>query len=486
MMSEYPKLYPGKRWGIYYGDYAGVEQFALQEFQRGVQFYLPYVVAVRQASAVDARRQEHLALIGTPEDNPLIAELIAHGALSVPDQPQSYTIACQDSPWGNGNRLLVVAGADAAGVLYGVEELCAQLLFHETLLDGAEGLRKRLDEQADFMLSETPAITHRGIWTWGYVIYDYRRFLDNMARLKMNMLTIWNDQVPLNIREILDYAHARGIQVILGFHWGWGLEGVDLSVAADRQRIKEDVLATFREQYAGVGMDGIYFQTLTEHNTQIIAGRSVASWCGELVNDISSALLAENPNLSIQFGLHATSIRDHYTDLADLDDRVTITWEDAGGLPFNYGAQPDELDTYDNTLAYACRLAQFRPGTPFAMVPKGWSLLRWGSDFEHHGPFILGERHPEYVHERLRARQGEWDVMNERWFRYYPLAARFYREIIACRPAKTIVTGLVEDGLFEETIQPSVALLAEMLWNPHQSDTELLARAMRPFYRKGR
>jgi hypothetical protein len=30
-------------------------------------------------------------------------------------------------------------------------------------------------------------------------------------------------------------------------------------------------------------------------------------------------------------------------------------------------------------------------------------------------------------------------------------------------------------------VQPSVALFAEMLWNPRQSDAELLARAMRPY-----
>ncbi len=41
-----------------------------------------------------------------------------------------------------------------------------------------------------------------------------------------------------------------------------------------------------------------------------------------------------------------------------------------------------------------------------------------------------------------------------------------------------MAAGLVEDGLFEEKIQTSVALFAEMLWNPEQSDEELLRHAL--------
>ena len=35
--------------------------------------------------------------------------------------------------------------------------------------------------------------------------------------------------------------------------------------------------------------------------------------------------------------------------------------------------------------------------------------------------------------------------------------------------------------MFEARIQPSVSLFAETLWNPHQSDAEILARALRPY-----
>jgi hypothetical protein len=61
------------------------------------------------------------------------------------------------------------------------------------------------------------------------------------------------------------------------------------------------------------------------------------------------------------------------------------------------------------------------------------------------------------------------------------LAARFYRELLTSSPRGVLATGLVEDGMFEEAIQPSVALFAETLWNPHQTDNDILSRALRPY-----
>ena len=57
-----------------------------------------------------------------------------------------------------------------------------------------------------------------------------------------------------------------------------------------------------------------------------------------MVNDISKDFYTINPKLSIQFGLHATSIRSHYTDLAGLDPRIAITW--ASGLSSDCANRP--------------------------------------------------------------------------------------------------------------------------------------------------
>ena len=45
-------------------------------------------------------------------------------------------------------------------------------------------------------------------------------------------------------------------------------------------------------------------------------------------------ILEENPKLHIQFGLHASSVREHLEDISGVDDRVEIVWEDCGAFPF--------------------------------------------------------------------------------------------------------------------------------------------------------
>ncbi|CAN5392402.1 hypothetical protein BH09VER1_BH09VER1_08120 [soil metagenome] len=485
MESEFKRVYPGPRWNLLFGAFQGIERTAVVELQKILQYYLPYTLVAEAASGADPATLEHVALLGTPSSNKWIAALVESGQLSAPSGDEGYSIALVDSPWGPGCRLLVIAGLAGAGVLYGVQEVAARLFGGGTLLDGFAGRAAWLETCDSFALTETPVVPRRGLWTWGYPIISYQRYLDHMVRLKLNALTLWNDCVPLNLPEVLNYAHLRGIRVTLGFHWGWGHRGsINLSAASDRRRVKEAVLLTYRTQYAHLDHDGIYFQTLTEHKDLLLAGRSTAFWACELVNDTAAELLAEFPDLKIQFGLHATSIGENYRDLATLDSRVTIVWEDCcGQVPYSYyPAQISEVTAdFETMLDYSRRLATFRPGVPMALVSKGWSCIRWLTDFENHSGFILGEQSRLYSAERLLLRQNEWDRINAHWFEHYPLAARFYREMLAVNP-QLIANALVEDGAFEEAIQPSVALFAETLWNPAQSDSEILRRALRPFY----
>jgi hypothetical protein len=44
------------------------------------------------------------------------------------------------------------------------------------------------------------------------------------------------------------------------------------------------------------------------------------------------------------------------------------------------------------------------------------------------------------------------------------------------------VLGLIEDGMFEQKIQFSAALFAEMIWNPHRDGDELLQQAGNSYY----
>ncbi|HOX06502.1 MAG TPA: hypothetical protein PK280_08885 [Planctomycetota bacterium] len=496
MADVHKPVHAGTRWALIHGSYEAVERFAVNELQRTLQRHLPYVMEVRPGADEAARRERHLVLTGTAGANPLLGELVSRGLLRAPEGVGGYSLAVMDSPWGAGRKLLAVCGSDPAGVLHGVVDFSARVLTARVAPDDPRELRRALDEMAPLTLSEGPAVANRGLWTWGYVVYDYRRYIDNMARLKMNMLCLWNDCAPENAAEIVAYAHSRGIKVVWGFHWGWGIEGLDLADREHRRLTREQVLRTYREEYAGLGGDGIYFQTATEHKQLELGGRSVASLACDWVNDIAGALLDVDPGLYIQFGLHAISIGEHCRDLASLDPRVSLVWEDAGAVPYSYDPAedfaatpwyvPPELNTAAKTLEYSRRLAALRPGAEFGMVAKGWMKLRWGVDFEHHGRFVLGERDRAWIRRRLEERRPGWDRVNRQWLRGFPAAARFYRETLDCRPAGMTVLGLVEDGMFEEEIQPSVALFAETLWNPRRPDAELLDLAMSPYYREAR
>ncbi len=477
----------GTRWSILYGAYTGVEQTAVNDLHKLVQFFLPYVLTAQPASSTDSISPDNLILAGTPHTNPLVAEALHQCGLPAPAQPEGYTLASCTSPFSAGKRLLLVAGADAGGVLYGVQELgkilSQKMLFHDRVVRrDSQALRQEFDRLEDFTLSGQPAIQKRGLWTWGYVIRDYRGFIDRMARLKLNLLMIWNDCPPVNAADVIAYAHQHNVQVVFGFHWGWGDPHLRITNPSDRQAIQASVLLRYQADYQPLDLDGIYFQTLTEHNETVLDGQTIAGAACRMVNDIAAELFRLNPRLKIYFGLHATSIREHYRELEDLDRRIPIMWEDAGDFPYSYEPVIQSEETLAKTLEYSRALVAFRPGVEIALLPKGWNALRWDTEFEHHGSFILGEQSAEAIRQRMELLRPRWEKVNALWFKNYPVAARFYREMLSVKPASLSVVGLVEDGLFEAKIQPSVSLLAEMLWNPQRSDDELLKQALSANY----
>ena len=178
-----------------------------------------------------------------------------------------------------------------------------------------------------------------------------------------------------------------------------------------------------------------------------------------------------------------------------MDPRITIAWEDAGLIPYSYNPVtdpadaagmgiPEGIDTIETTLAYSKKLTTLRDNAEFAIVPKGWICLNWDDEFEHHKSFILGRRDKSFVSQRHALQQSRWDKVNQLWLKNYHHAVKFYREILNCKPSAMHVSGLIEDGILEEAIQPSVALFAETLWNPQRDTKEILQRAMNPYYGK--
>src|ERR1035437_4286688 len=155
VLEKYRLRYAGPRWSLLYGSYVGVEEFALNELQRMVQRFVPYIVEVRPSSE-PADEEKNLILVGTRANNRLIAELAAKGLVALPSAPQGYTIACVPSPWKQGFKVAVIAGTDASGVLYGVVEFSKRLA--KIPAETSDKKRVAFDQMAEFKVTKSPGI----------------------------------------------------------------------------------------------------------------------------------------------------------------------------------------------------------------------------------------------------------------------------------------------------------------------------------------
>lgn len=303
-----------------------------------------------------------------------------------------------------------------------------------------------------------PKIGQRGLWSWGHTIYDYRRFIDNMAEIKMNTLIIWNDFVPTNVDDVIAYAHENYIKVYLGYTWGWDQKKPETLSDEYINGIIESSLLLHREQYKNVTCDGIYFQTITEHKNAELSGRSVARVVADMVNTIGGEILKEQPDLKILFGLHATSVLTNLPDIATVDPRISIIWEDVGTFPWAYHAA---MDDFDQTVEITKKIQDLRKEGGFGGVLKGYINLDWRTFKHHEGPCPIGitpRRHIEALERDRRSFERYYQAI---WLKYAPKA----QEMIRHFKYDSMMTVLVEDACFEEKLNFPTALYAELLWD---------------------
>ena len=463
------------RWTLVYDEYKGLQKTALNILSGTVSGYLTYVLPMIKVSELteEIAKERNLLVVGKVKTNPILSALKEKGLIKVPSQAEGYSIYVGKNPLQEEGQIIAIAGFDAHGVLYGCMDFCnrycGKKLYQSGCIYGEHFFENRFDEQlVDWQVSTAPKIKTRAIWTWGHVIYDYRQFFMNMARLRFNEVVMWNDVAPLNAKDIVEYAHSMGIKVIWGFAWGWRtncskmLEDFNEDTAKE---IKETVLNKYEEEYAHIGGDGIYFQSFTEMEQDNIGGKSVAQVVTDLVNDTADALLKKHPQLHIQFGLHATSVKNQLDVIKTVDNRVEIVWEDCGAFPYHYS--PDQIYTFNDTIDFTGKILNLRGNEGgFGAVMKGMVNLAWGS-FEHFTqPYILGERTNSYLAERQVKKNKLWKIVQAGWLKN----AEYVRQMIAyiAKNGKNpILQGLVEDGMFENQIMFPAALFAALLWDPN-------------------
>lgn len=418
---------------------------------------------------VDILTEEEYAASGN-DGNALILRV---DETAVP-QSEGYIINVT-APDEKGYQKIEITAHDEPGLLWGIDDLdhyyICHLRYRGRIADGYFGVFREV--MPEFRRESCPKIEYRGFWTWGYVIYDYRGYIDYMSRWKLNTLIIWNDFVPVNIKEVISYAHSRGVKVILGYSCGWDTS-INLDPGDSRVTAKwhEDVMNLYRGQYKDLGMDGVYFQAFTETSNTEIGGKSIAKLVADWINYIGGDMLAEFPGIEIFFGLHATSIKDRYKELDSVDSRIHLVWEDCGSYPYEY--IPDNTNGFEDTLKYTGELADLRgENERFGVVFKGFTLLNWGK-FRHHARVAIGEADEDMIEALLPDRRYKWVHYNASCLESTDLLKATIQRIASSKAKTKLVTILTEDGLIERIHPQCAAVAAELMWEPDMEVKKVL------------
>lgn len=470
------------------GKYSGIEKKAVELISEALSKYLDYPlpVSLSENTAREDLRNCNLILTGTKDTNPLLSELEKDNAFQKPLQEESYSLTVTGNPFDPNTQIIVIRGYDERGVLYGAADFAAHYIpWAESTNNHMHYFRRIFREEAlpEYSRVSSPGIRHRGIWSWGHVIYDYAAFMKNMARLKMNTLIVWNDYVPVNIRDVIREAHEYGIRIYLGFSWGWNEarhENGGLNIADDEllDEISRGIVEKYENEFSALDIDGIYFQSFTETDSDRNNGILIAERVTELVNRTADQLFQKNPGLTLMFGLHATSVADKLEYIQRTDQRIMILWEDCGAFPYAY--TPDRTEGFEETCAFSKRIASLRgENEPFGIVAKGQVCLDWSSFRHMEGSFVMG-RHPEaYIRQRTEEKESLWKIVDAWWLKNADYAYQLVKLLLR-QNKNALVTSLVEDGMLEARIHLATALFAEMLWDTESTTDVLLHKtAMR-------
>jgi len=449
-----------KKVAIIYGAYQnGIQKKAIEILTESLLDYtLEYPVCFSADEITDLSEYRRI-YIGTKENNAYIAQNSANDL----SHPEEYSIRVHGD-------IAVIEGSDDSGVLYGCVDFFDRFIVHCEHPNTDRYWSNPFEQDwPDFELSSRPSIRQRGIWTWGHVIYNFKGFIDHMVRLKMNTLIIWNDHPPINAKDMIAYAHACGVKLIWGFAWFWdtncGKIDIEQAMASS-----DKILAQYQQEYHPLGGDGIYFQSFTELPTEKIGDHFIAEAVTAFVNKTAAGFLNQYPDMELQFGLHATSVKDKLDYIRRVDPRVRIVWENCGSFPFSY--IPDDLGQFDETCDFVRKIAVLRGAADrFGVVTKGLTKLNW-QEFEHiQGPVHPGVSSNWMKENRLIRKRRIWRFLQAGWIIPADKVWKMIRLLQQCKDGDLVATALVEDGMFGECIMYPVALYAEMLWD-QQSDVK--------------
>lgn len=460
-----------KSWRIVYGTGSAIEEKALQRLYPAVYQYVNGQIAC--VSADEATESDlkdfNLIFMGTEKSNSFLK-----GVAQKEYVAEGYTLIIEKSKFNSENQMVLICGEDESGVLYGCADFRHKYLANEkNNHNSGDYFKKLFDEPfTETNVFSAPAVKNRGLWSWGYVVYDYKGYIDNMAELKLNTLTLWNDYPPVNAKEIIEYAHSLGVKVIWGYSWLWDNGDISLDIS-NLDGYVQGIVDTYEKCYAHLGGDGIYFQTFTETADEYKNGVPIAEAAVDFVNKVSAKILEKYPDLMIQFGLHATSVKNRLSAFENLDKRVSIVWEDCGAFPYAYC--PNRISDADETARTTDELMRVTDGdNRFGVVLKGLICLNWPSFVHQEGVFVLGEHSRQFTEAKAEEKKEIWRYVQAYWIRNSEYALNTIRQMCNEKEGKLTVSALVEDGAFCKNIWYPTAIFAEMLWSPDSDVKDIM------------
>lgn len=462
-------------WKICFRDENGPAKFGLEMVQAAVQEYLGYAPMVSDSISLSFE-DDLILLVCRNGNNCQNKELDAIAGQRIPGD-EGYLVSFKEHPYCPGRRMILITSETEIGLMYG----CADFA-QKYLPEAAQAHQHNPDyyyfktpfedgfEEKSY-LSE-PTLSERGLWTWGHVIYDYRAYFDNMAQLKLNTVTIWNDFTPVNAQEVCEYAHSRGIKVIWGLSLNWD-EKEDISSDKALEKWAQIALKRCRKMYEAGVADGVYVQTFTETKEDSIGGLSIAENAVKWINRIYETIAAEIPGIDFRWGLHASSVMGRLDAIEKVNERIRIIWEDAGQFPYNYVPEVN-VPGFGDALAATKRIASLRGGIGAGATLKGFCCLNWKAFKHMDGPLVIGRASLAHMESLLHEKRRIWKYVQSHWL----VNAEACREVVAeyakITDGKAALCALVEDGMFDMKMWFPVALFAEILWNCEKPVSELI------------
>jgi len=423
--------------------------------------YSIYTMACQRTDDVSGE-DSNLVVLGRFDENPIFSRFMHKD--DVPTD--GYLIKTVDNPDFPEKQLVLIAGDTPQAVLYGAidfidvvipevtEELGNGMRFHNRTL---------LKKLPAYQLARAPETRIRSVFSWGHTINDYREYIENIARLKFNEVMIWNEYPPLNAKEIVDYAHSWGMNVVWGFAWGWttGCRGTDRKTLAG---LGDSILRQWRDVWSKLGGDGIYFQSFTETDMEESNGISIADAAVGLVNDTAERIWKEAPGLRLIFGLHATSVKNKLDVIAKTHKDICILWEDCGGFPY----RGDVFQKAEDDIAFTGKLlAQNRK---MGLVFKGQMMMEWGKFVHQAGPYVLGHSSRKTIENDANIMNPAWLHLKSLWMQYGEHAYNLIAQ--AHDSGKCEILNLT--GNLTGKIQWPSALCAEFFWSTKRPYREIL------------